>query len=132
MFGGGVGDLARGWQETGYRSGVDDVSRALADHHGIYRLDAVGYATEIDVEQFVPVARFVRVGFSADDDARVVEEVIYAAPAGNRRLDHALQRCEVPHVEVHRDGVTASCADGCGDTPGQLELAIGDDDSRAR
>ena len=126
----GVADTPRRRQQSAHRRRVDDVAEALADHHRVGGLHAVGDAPQVDVEDRIPVLALVVLDLSADADARVVEQVVQAAVPRHRCVDQTSNRVRIDNVNTRGHRLAADRPQRRGNLLDAGLLPIGQHDGR--
>ena len=74
VFRGGVADTPRSGHQTGHGRGVDKVAKSLAKHHWISRLNAVHDATQVYIQDLIPILDLIEPDFAANADAALLKK----------------------------------------------------------
>src|SRR5512139_2747929 len=102
MLGHRIGYISWPVHQSTHGGSVDNVSETLGHHYLVSRLDSINDATEIDVYHLIPVFDTVKVGAAANNNSRIVENIVQPTRTLNGFLDKAFHRREIGHIYSHR------------------------------
>jgi hypothetical protein len=101
---------------------------SLLDHAWIGGQDPIGGASQVDIDQVIPVGGLAIMGQSADANPRIVEQEIEAIVLREDHVYHFLKSIEVSDIQLNGDGQPASLSDAFGHLLSKFHLSIGHDD----
>src|SRR5262245_16377191 len=104
----------------------------LLKHDRIGCLDSIHNATQVHIQNPVPVVDFIESYLATNSDARVIEQVVQATMTRKRILDQTVDGSEVRDVDLHGKRTAAGLANSGCNLLGKNDLAVGERDMSAQ